>query len=48
MPSIPYGAFAMSKAQKRAQEAEAPRHEPKVFERKEYTPVKYNGKMMNR
>lgn len=45
----------MSKALKPDQEADTlsrtPKYEPKVFENRkilEYTPVKYNGKMMNR
>lgn len=55
MASIPYGAFAACKAMKKDPETDLKvsrniaAYEPKIPNRKvlEYTPVKYNGKMMN-
>lgn len=55
MAAIPYGAFAACKAMKKDPESDLKvsrnivTYEPKIPNRKvlEYTPVKYNGKMMN-
>lgn len=58
MAAIPYGAFAACRAMKSDPEkanlkicrSNSAAYEPKIPNRKvlEYTPVKYNGKMMNR
>lgn len=55
MAAIPYGAFSACKAMKRAEPetdlkvSRNESYEPKMNRRVlEYTPVKYNGKMMNR
>lgn len=55
MAAIPYGALAACKAMKKESDTDMkvsriPKYEPKFENRKvyEYTPVKYNGKMMNR
>lgn len=54
MAAIPYGAFAACRAMKREPESDLkvsrsiPAYEPKINRKVlEYTPVKYNGKMMN-